>query len=100
MTIEALRVLLYLAHPVSLRSGQGINQRCGADITRATGLTAGSLSAIFTRFVGAQWMTVERETGDPRMLGRPLKKFYSLTKAGRAGLHETLASMGLAIRRG
>lgn len=56
----------------------------GADIARATGLKTGTLYPILMRLEEAGWLTSQWEEGDPSLLGRPRKRFYSVTGVGRA----------------
>jgi PadR family transcriptional regulator PadR len=59
-------------------------QQCGADIARTTGLDRGTTYPILARLVKLGYAKMRIEEGDPRTLGRPLKKFYTLTSSGRA----------------
>ncbi len=56
----------------------------GADIVRATGLKTGTLYPILMRLEEAGWLGSHWEEGVPAQLGRPRKRFYSVTGVGRA----------------
>ncbi len=58
--------------------------RTGRDIIDATGLKGGTVYPILHRILEEKLTTVKLESGDPVALGRPLRKFYTLTKTGRA----------------
>lgn len=59
-------------------------QSAGADIARVTGMKSGTLYPILMRLEDAGWLASCWEEGDPSLLGRPRKRFYSVTGVGRA----------------
>lgn len=74
-TVQTATVLdMLITHPNS----------SGADIARATGLKTGTLYPILMRLEEAGWLASRWEEGDPSLLGRPRKRFYSVTGVGRA----------------
>jgi PadR family transcriptional regulator PadR len=54
----------------------------GAQIARTTKLASGTLYPILARLEQAGWLASEWETGDPRKLGRPRRRFYQVTGLG------------------
>ena len=70
----------------------------GADIGRATNLASGTLYPILLRLEQAGWLESRWETDDPRMLGRPRRRFYRLTELGvrrsRAAFSELEPTLG------
>ena len=56
----------------------------GADIGRLTKLPSGSLYPILLRLEKAGWLESHWELGDPSVLGRPRRRFYSVTALGAA----------------
>jgi PadR family transcriptional regulator PadR len=54
----------------------------GADIVRMTGLKTGTLYPILMRLEDAGWLHSEWEEGEPQLLGRPRRRFYSVTGVG------------------
>lgn len=54
----------------------------GADLCRATALPSGTVYPILTRLDDAGWLRSQWEVGDPSRLGRPRKRFYTLTAEG------------------
>ena len=56
----------------------------GADIAKDTGLASGTLYPILLRLEGFGWLASEWEYGDPATLGRPRRRFYTLTAEGAA----------------
>lgn len=56
----------------------------GADIVRQTGIKTGSLYPLLMRLEEAGWLVSEWERGEPSRMGRPRKRFYSVTNIGRA----------------
>jgi DNA-binding PadR family transcriptional regulator len=73
LTPQTIRVL------DCLMAGKAIS---GAEITAKTNLKSGSLYPILMRLEGAGWVTSEWEAGDPSKLGRPRRRYYSITPAG------------------
>lgn len=71
-TLKALKQLLI----------QGASGIAGADITRATGVPAGTLYPLLARLEVAGWIVGRWEDVDPSEVGRPRKRFYALTETG------------------
>ena len=55
----------------------------GYEIKRRTGLFTGTLYPILVRLEDAGWLESEWEEGDPRILQRPRRRYYSATALGR-----------------
>jgi DNA-binding MarR family transcriptional regulator len=51
-------------------------------IARQTGLLPATVTPIVTRLVRVGWLSEETETGDPAVLGRPLRRYVRLTATG------------------
>jgi DNA-binding PadR family transcriptional regulator len=66
---------------------------CGADIMKAIDCPSGSLYPALRRLEKAGWLVKNKEKGDPRALGRPLKTFYQLTLLGRKSLKEVRSAL-------
>jgi DNA-binding MarR family transcriptional regulator len=82
-TLKALAVFLEkYPQPVS-----------GADIFNQTKMFSGTLYPILSRLEDAGWLTSEWEQLDPSEAGRPRRRFYRLTGAGRARAREELTSL-------
>jgi PadR family transcriptional regulator PadR len=54
----------------------------GADISRATKLTSGTLYPILFRLERAGWLESRWEEEDPRALKRPRRRLYQVTPLG------------------
>ncbi|WP_363270321.1 PadR family transcriptional regulator [Caulobacter sp.] len=54
----------------------------GADIVKSTGLATGTVYPILLRLEGARWLSSCWEEGEPSTLGRPRRRFYSVTAEG------------------
>lgn len=67
--------------------------RYGLQICHETGLASGTVHPILARLEGAGWVTSRWEEVDPRVAGRPARRFYQLTDDGadRAGAALTTA---------
>jgi len=81
--LKTLRVLL--DKPSSPRSG--------AEIARATQIASGTLYTMLVRLEAAGWLISEWEATDPRVLGRPRRRFYKLTKLGQNLAKQELADL-------
>lgn len=71
-TIKILGALLQV-------SSEGIS---GADISKTTGISSGTLYPILFRLEKAEWLTSEWEEGNPTELGRPRRRLYTMTSTG------------------
>jgi DNA-binding PadR family transcriptional regulator len=56
----------------------------GADIARRSKLKSGTIYPLLLRLEEAGWVRSAWEEGDPRQLGRPRRRFYSVTGVGVA----------------
>ena len=65
--------------------------RSGAEMSRALGISLGTLYPLLARLESAGWLNSEWEMTDPSEVGRPRRRFYRLT-----GLGQTRASRALA----
>src|SRR5207247_5630429 len=71
ITTHVLKVLsTFLSDPKAELSG--------AEVSKRTGLKSGTLYPILIRLESAKWLTSEWEAGDPKILGRPRRRFYSI----------------------
>ena len=60
----------------------------GADIAKHAGLASGTLYPILARLEQYGWVKGYWEIGDPAQLGRPRRRFYSLTPVGAKNVRE------------
>ncbi|MDF0603976.1 PadR family transcriptional regulator [Psychromarinibacter sp. C21-152] len=75
MTATTIRVLIGF-----LESREPLS---GADLINQYGLFSGTLYPILRRLEKAGWVEATWEDGDPKQLGRPLRRLYDLTAAGQ-----------------
>ena len=54
----------------------------GSDIMKMTGLPSGTIYPLVVRMANAGWLVSEDEAVDPKLVGRPAKRLYSLTPSG------------------
>lgn len=80
-TLKVLR--LYLMTPRADRSG--------AEISKATGVGAGTLYPMLARLEDAGWFESEWENVDPSEAGRPRRRFYRMTGLGQTRARAALA---------
>jgi DNA-binding PadR family transcriptional regulator len=91
MTTQTLRVLgaFTTSQPDELS---------GAEIAKRTGLQSGTLYPILFRLEQAEWLESKWEAGDPSELGRPRRRFYTMTglgaKSARAAYREVSEMIG------
>jgi PadR family transcriptional regulator, regulatory protein PadR len=64
----------------------------GLALSRVTGIKAGSLYPILSRFESARWVTGAWEDIDEAVEGRRRRRFYSLTGAGENAARRMLAN--------
>lgn len=74
LTTQTLKVLAAI---MSIR-----DEASGAQIAQVTRLASGTLYPILLRLEQAKWVESHWETGDPRELGRPRRRFYRITGVG------------------
>lgn len=60
----------------------------GADIARATKLATGTLYPILMRLEGAGWLSSSWESGSATELGRPRRRFYTVTAEGARAVRQ------------
>lgn len=77
----------------ALRHLMRTSRQSGADITRATGTRPGTLYPMLRRLETFGWLTSKWETGDPSEIGRPLRRLYSITPAGKSGMKSVLSNL-------
>ncbi len=68
----------------------------GLSIGSATRLPSGTIHPILARLEGLDWLASRWEDVDPAAAGRPRRRLYRLTEAGRA---EASAAVALADAR-
>jgi PadR family transcriptional regulator PadR len=56
--------------------------RSGAEISKETGLSSGTLYPLLARLEEAGWLASEWEKADPARIGRPRRRFYTITGEG------------------
>ena len=86
LTQQSLRVL-------KLFSEDPGTPLAGADIMKSTGLASGTLYPILLRFENYGLLESDWENESPTILGRPRRRFYSITLNGRAVAREALAEL-------
>jgi PadR family transcriptional regulator PadR len=58
-----------------------LKERYGFDLMHATGLPSGTVYPALAKLQAAGWLTVGREDIDPRVEGRPARRFYRISAA-------------------
>jgi PadR family transcriptional regulator PadR len=72
---------------------RGRSEFSGAEIARSTQLASGTLYPILLRLEEAGWAESHWESGDPRDLGRPRRRFYKVTGIGASRARAALQEM-------
>jgi PadR family transcriptional regulator, regulatory protein PadR len=67
----------------------------GAEITRCTGTTSGTLYPMLARLEGVGWLSSRWEEVDPTKAGRPKRRLYKLTAFGQRQAREALSGLQL-----
>jgi PadR family transcriptional regulator, regulatory protein PadR len=63
----------------------------GLEIGAAAGLPSGTVHPILARLEGLGWLESRWEEIDPRLEGRPSRRYYQLTASGAQNAREALA---------
>jgi PadR family transcriptional regulator PadR len=81
MSFQSMKVLSsFLTEPA--------REWSGADLIAEGGVPSGTLYPLLYRFEEAGWLAGRWEKGDPREMGRPLRKLYRMTGRGLAKVAE------------
>lgn len=87
-TFKALKILrLFLDAPTT--------KLTGADLMDSTGLASGNLYPLLRQLEGRGILKSRWEDGDPSHLGRPLRRFYRITKQGEKEGRRVLGELGV-----
>lgn len=90
MTSQTLKVLAAI---------QSEQRASGAQIAKNSGLASGTLYPILLRLESAGWLRSEWEYGDPAALGRPRRRYYTLTGEGAKCAAEAARELHSSIGR-
>lgn len=75
VTVAFLRILeLFIANDKS--------SYCGSDVMRFLNLPSGTVYPLLTRMTNAGWLNRELENVNPKLVGRPAKRFYQISSTG------------------
>jgi PadR family transcriptional regulator len=83
ISLQTLRVLSALLQ-------SPLDKRYGLELSRATGLAAGTLYPILARLERAGWLMSEWEESDPKADGRPRRRYYRLSEDGAEWARDAL----------
>ena len=73
-------------------------ERYGYDLMLATGLKSGTLYPLLARFETAGWLTTGKENIDPRVEGRPARRYYKISAAVVLVARQQLAELSERYR--
>lgn len=71
--------------------GEATRERYGSDIGAEAGLASGTVHPILARLEGIGWLESRWEDIDPRVAGRPARRYYRLTESGAVSAPTALA---------
>lgn len=71
----------------------------GADVGRTANLKSGTLYPILIRLENVGWVNSKWEEGDPRVLGRPRRRYYWMTGVGRTRTLAAFSEFKPVLRR-
>lgn len=74
--------------------------RSGSEISKATGVGAGTLYPMLARLEEAGWFESEWENIDPSEAGRPRRRFYRMTGLGQTRARAALSELQLPVFEG
>ena len=75
-----------------------LRPRYGFELMQLTGFPSGSLYPILARFEKASWLTGGKEDIDPRVEGRPARRFYRISGAAISVARIQLAELSERYR--
>ena len=70
----------------------------GAELGAAAGLPSGTVHPILARFEGVRWLESRWEDINPRVEGRPARRYYRLTTLGAEAARLALARADRPVR--
>jgi PadR family transcriptional regulator PadR len=73
-------------------------ERYGFELMQQAGLASGTLYPILARLESAGWIVGQLESIDPVQVGRPPRRFYTLTGEGAQSAHRELARLSAELR--
>jgi DNA-binding PadR family transcriptional regulator len=65
----------------------------GADIAKRAKLASGTLYPMLQRLEEVGWLSSRWEAGDPKVLGRPRRRFYKLTGEGVKNIQQIVRTL-------
>jgi PadR family transcriptional regulator, regulatory protein PadR len=65
----------------------------GAEIAKHAKLASGTLYPILLRLEKMGWLKSRWEAGDPRLLGRPRRRFYRITGTGLKNVEQVVRDL-------
>jgi DNA-binding PadR family transcriptional regulator len=93
LTTQTLKVL----KPFLENLGEEIT---GIEIIRASQLASGTAYPILLRLEKSGYLTSQWEDGDPADLGRPRRRYYTITPQGAAAARSALSELSFCEPRG
>jgi len=76
-----------------------LEELSGADVARIAKLGSGTLYPILFRLDEANWVKSRWEAGDPRLLGRPRRRYYRVTPLGAKSALAAMNELKAAFAR-
>lgn len=73
--------------------------RYGLELMALTGLPSGAVIPILARFEGRGWLESGWEDVDPKVAGRPVRRYYHLTDSGLQATRAALSRVELERSR-
>lgn len=70
----------------------------GLEVGRTSGLPSGTVHPILARLEAIGWLTSSWEEVDPREMGRPARRYYTLTGDGAVAARAALARARRPVR--
>lgn len=70
----------------------------GLELTRATGLPSGTLYPVLARLERAEWLVSRKEAIDPRAVGRPARRYYTLNPIHVGHAQHEVATLAEQLR--
>ncbi len=83
MTAQTMQLLAFMLRAPATGS-------YGLELLRESGLASGTVYPVLARLENAGWLASEWEAVDPAIAGRPRRRLYRMTAAGRQNAEEAI----------
>lgn len=99
MSLQSPRMTSTTVGVLEALASEPQTDRYGLELMALTGLPSGTVFPILARFEGLGWLESGWEDVDPKVIGRPARRYYHLTDGGLEATQAALARVELERSR-